>query len=125
MMEFTLARLTMAVCGVILLASVIPPVASLFENEEDAGMQEQSEVLCRMIDAFYQSEADEMIICLNTVLPQGSSVSIDGYLITMIDGEDGYTFNTEHPVISDRGVYSGNDYVRFTKNSSCVMMEAL
>lgn len=125
MMEFTLARLTLAVCGVILLTSVVPPVASLFEKEEDAGMQEQSETLCRMIDAFYISEADEMVICLSTVLPQGSSVSIDGHLVTMLDGGNGFVCCTEHPVISDKDVYNGNDYVRFTKDDTCVMMAAL
>jgi len=125
MMEFTLARITMVVCGVIILAAVIPPVSSLFENEESAGMQEQSEKLCKMLDVFYASETDEMIVCLNTVLPQQSSISMDGYLVTVIDGENMYTYNTEHPVISDRDRYNGNDYVRITKNGLFISITAL
>ena len=125
MMEFTLARMTMVVCGVMILAAIIPPVSSLYENEESAEMQEQSEKLCKMLDVFYASEADEMIVCLNTVLPQQSSISMDGYLVTVIDGENMYTYNTEHPVISDRDRYNGNDYVRITKNGIFISITAL
>ena len=125
MMEFTLARMTMVVCGVMILAAIIPPVSSLYENEESAEMQEQSEKLCKLLDVFYASEADEMIVCLNTVLPQQSSISMDGYLVTVIDGENMYTYNTEHPVISDRDRYNGNDYVRITKNGLFISITAL
>ena len=125
MMEFTLARMTMVVCGVIILAAVIPPVSSLFENEQSAEMQEQSEKLCVMLDAFYASEADEMVMCLNSVLPQQSSVIIDGYLVTIIDGENQYTYCTEHPIRSDRSDYNSNDYVRLSKDDSFIKMESL
>ena len=125
MMEFTLARMTMVVCGVIILAAIIPPVSSLFDNEQSAEMQEHSEKLCLMMDAFYSSEADEMVMCLNSVLPPQSSVIVDGYLVTVIDGKNQYTYKTEHQIVSDRSDYNSNDYVRFSKNGPSIRMESL
>ena len=66
-----------------------------------------------------------MVMCLNSVLPQQSSVIIDGYLVTIIDGENQYTYCTEHPIRSDRSDYNSNDYVRLSKDDSFIKMESL
>ena len=125
MMEYTMARVAMVMCGVILLAAVIPPVTSVFDGGESADMQDQSETLCRMLDSFHESEADEMTICLQTVLPQNSSVMMDGYFVTMIDGENQYRYNTEYILESDSDVYTSNDYIRITKNGDSLIVESL
>ena len=125
MMEYTLARMVMVVCGVVLLAAVIPPVISVYDEGESAGMQDQSESLCRMLDSFHDSEADEMTVCLNTVLPQNSSVMMGGYFVTIMDGEDQYRYNTEYTLESDRDVYTGNDYIRIVKNGDSLIVESL
>jgi len=124
-MEYTLARVVIVMCGVILVAAVIPPVTSVYDNGESVGMQDQSETLCRMLDSFHESEADEMTICLNTVLPQTSSVIIDSYFVTIIDGENQYRYNTEYTIESDKGVYTGNDYVKITKDNDALIVESL
>ena len=125
MMEFTLARVVTVLCGVIILAAVVPPVSSVYDNGESAEMQEQTELFCRMLDSFYASEADEMTLCLNSVLPQQSSVSFRGYIVTVTDGEAEHVYNTDHIVIGDRGCYDGNDYVRITKDDSTISIETL
>ena len=125
MMEYTLARVVIVMCGVILVAAVIPPVTSVYDNGESVGMHDQSETLCRMLDSFHESEADEMTICLNTVLPQTSSVIIDSYFVTIIDGENQYRYNTEYTIESDKGVYTGNDYVKITKDNDALIVESL
>ena len=125
MMEYTLARIAVIMCGVILLAAVIPPVTSVYDEGESAGMQDQSEALCRMLDSFHESEAEEMTICLNTVLPQNSSVTIDRYFVTVIDGDHQSRYNTEYTLESDKDVYTGNDYVRITKNVDSLIVESL
>ncbi len=124
-MEYTLARVVIVMCGVILVAAVIPPVSSVYDNGESVGMQDQSETLCRMLDSFHESEADEMTICLNTVLPQTSSVIIDSYFVTIIDGENQYRYNTEYTIESDKGAYTGNDYVKITKDNDALIVESL
>ena len=125
MMEYTLARMAMVMCGVIILAAVVPPVTSVFDEGESAEMHNQSETLCRMLDSFYASEADEMTVCLQTVLPQNSSVMMDGYFITMIEGDSQYRYDTEYTMESDKNVYTGNDYIRLTKNGDSLIVESL
>ena len=125
MMEYTMARVAMVMCGVILLAAVMPPIASMYDGGESAVMQDQSETLCRMLDSFHDSEAEEMTICLQTVLPQDSSVVMDGYFVTIIDDDNEYRYNTEYVLESDKGVYTGNDYIRITKNNDSLIVESL
>ena len=66
-----------------------------------------------------------MTICLQTVLPQNSSVMMDGYFVTMIDGENQYRYNTEYVLESDSDVYTSNDYIRITKNGDFLIVESL
>ena len=125
MMEYTLARMVTVTCGVLLLAAVLPPVTSIFDEGQSEGMQQQSETLCRMLDSFRESEAEEMTICLNTVLPQNSSVMMDGYFVTIICDESEYRYNTEYTMESDRDHYTSNDYIRITKNTDSIVVEIL
>ena len=125
MMEYTLARMVAVVCGVVLLAAVLPPVTSVFDDGQSEGMQQQSETLCRMLDSFHESEAEEMTICLNTVLPQNSSVMMDGYFVTIVNDEDQYRYNTEYTMRSEKEVYTSNDYIRITKNVDSLIIETL
>ena len=125
MMEYTLARMVAVVCGVVLLAAVLPPVTSVFDDGQSEGMQQQSETLCRMLDSFHESEAEEMTICLNTVLPQNSSVMMEGYFVTIVNDEDQYRYNTEYTMRSEKEVYTSNDYIRITKNVDSLIIETL
>ena len=124
-MEYTMARVAMVMCGALLLAAVIPPVTSVYDGGESAVMQDQSETLCRMLDSFHDSEAEEMTICLQTVLPQNSSVMMGGYFVTIIDNDNRYRHNTEYTLESDRDVYTSNDYVRVTKDGDSLIIESL
>ena len=124
-MEYTMARVAMVMCGALLLAAVIPPVTSVYDGGESAVMQDQSETFCRMLDSFHDSEAEEMTIYLQTVLPQNSSVMMGGYFVTIIDNDNQYRYNTEYTLESDRDVYTSNDYVRVTKDGDSLIIESL
>ena len=68
MMEYTLARIVTIVCGVALIASILPPVQSMFDESESSEIQEQSQNICRMIDTFYahvQFHVRHMHLCLS------------------------------------------------------------
>ena len=125
MMEFPLARVAMVICGAVILAAVLPPVTSAFDNEQSAELQEQTEMICKMLDTFYASEADEMVICLNTILPLNSSISMDGHLVTIMNDDQEFLGGTEVMMISDKEYYDGNDYVRITKGDSTIIIESL
>ena len=125
MMEFTLTRVAMVICGAVILAAVLPPITSAFDNEQSTELQEQTELICSMLDTFYASEADEMVICLNTILPLNSSISMDGHLVTIMNDGEKFLGGTEVVMVSDKEYYSGNDYVRMTKGDSTIIIESL
>ena len=120
-----MARVVTVMCGVIILAAVIPPVTSVYDDGESAEMQNQSETLCRMLDSFHDSEADEMTVFLNSVLPQNSSVMMKDSFLTIIDGERQYRYNTEYVLDADKELYTGNDYVRIAKNGDSLSIRSL
>ena len=120
-----MARMVTVACGVLLLASIVPPVTSIFDEGQSEGMQQQSETLCRMLDSFHESEAEEMTICLNTILPQNSSVMMDSYFVTIISDDNQYRYNTEYTLESDREVYTNNEYIRMTKNGDSLIVSIL
>ena len=125
MMEYTLARIVTIVCGVALIASILPPVQSMFDSSESSEMQEQSQNICRMIDAFYDSEADEMVIPLNSLIPTNSYVTLDGYFVTIYGDDAEHRYDTRCQLISDSDHYNSNDILRFTRDDGKVMIENL
>ena len=125
MMEYTLARIVTIVCGVALIASILPPVQSMFDSSESSEMQEQSQNICRMIDAFYDSEADEMVISLSSLIPSDSYVSLDGYFVTIYDDDTEHRYDTRYQLVSDSDHYDANDILRFTRDDGKIMIENL
>lgn len=125
MMEYTLARVVTIVCGVALIASILPPVQSMFGETETTEMQEQSQNICRMIDTFYDSEADELVISLSSLLPADSYVTMDGYFVTIYDDDAEHRYDTRYQMVADSDHYNANDILRFTRDDSKVMIENL
>ena len=125
MMEYTLARIVTIVCGVALIASILPPVQSMFDDSESSEIQEQSQNICRMIDTFYDSEADELVISLNSLIPSDSYVTMDGYLVTIYDGDTEHKYDTRYQMMADSDHYDANDILRFTRDEGKIMIENL
>ena len=125
MMEYTLARIVTIVCGVALIASILPPVQSMFDESESTEIQEQSQNICRMIDTFYDSEADELVISLSSLIPSDSYVTMDGYLVTIYDGGSEHRYDTRYQLVSDSDHYDANDILRFTRDDGKIMIENL
>ena len=66
-----------------------------------------------------------MTICLNTVLPQNSSVTLNGYFVTVIDGDNQYRYDTEYTLQSDKEMFTSNDYIKITKNGDSLIVNVL
>ena len=123
MMEYTMARVVTIVCSVALIATVMPPVQAMLDDSESSEMQEQSENLCRMIDAFFDSDADQLVIQMNTVLPKNSSVSMKGHFVTITDGDTSYRYDTRCEMVPVQDCYGPDDIVRFTRGDGKVIVE--
>lgn len=124
MIEFTLSRAAMTVCGVILLAAIVAPFTGFFENNENDMCQEQCDNISDMIDSFYESEAEETIISANSFLPPDSQIRFDKHLVIMeCDGKEYRSF-TKHEVVSD-GIICGADLLKMGKTEDAVTIEIL
>lgn len=126
MMEFTISRVALGMCGIILLAAVLSPVTGLYDGKETVEMQEQTDNIAKMVDSFYLSEADNMTLNMGEILPSTSvSLKVDGNMITIVSDEDEFRSATRFTIASDEEIYGPNDIVRFTKTDNGVMTEKI
>jgi hypothetical protein len=120
MMEFTLSRVALGVCGLMLLAAVLSPVTFVYDGRETAGLQDQADGIARMIDSFYGSAADEMTLSMSEILPtQDSVLELDGQLVVLRCGEKECRSSVRCNIDSD-GSYWAGDLVKFEKTDTGV-----
>lgn len=100
MMEFTLSRVTLMICGAILIASVAVPLSGMYEDRSQRSLDDMTEKSAQMIDSFWNSDIDRMYLNGDSILPSAEySLHLEGYEVTMTDG-------------------SGNEYRSYTKHLS-------
>ena len=100
MMEFTMSRVTLIICGAILIAAVAVPLSGIYEDKTQESLGDMTEKTAVMIDSFWNSDIDKMYLDGNSLLPSAEySLSVEGYEVTMTDG-------------------SGNEYRSFLKNKA-------
>ncbi|MFA5452256.1 MAG: hypothetical protein WC248_01620 [Candidatus Methanomethylophilaceae archaeon] len=115
MMEFTLARVTLGICGLLILAAVLSPVTEIFDDRETNELQEQADNLAKLFDSFYISEVDSMTLCMNEVLPScDSTITFDGNMLTLISNEKEYKSIVRHKIVTAAS-FGSNDVVIFEK----------
>ena len=91
MMEFTLSRASLMICGVLLLTAACSPIAGLMQSENDGELQALAEKDARLFDALMESDYDVVIIHGDSFLPSPEyGLKVDGYLLTLYspDGKE-------------------------------------
>lgn len=97
MLEFTLSRVVLCVCGVILLGSVCIPLSGMYSSNEDVLMTESTDSIAAMIDSFYESEADVMIVRGWDILPSNDCyLSVDGNIVIIKNSNNEYRSLISH-----------------------------
>lgn len=100
MMEFTLSRISMIACGLILLAAVISPVSAAYGNMQDAEMRDAADGIARTVDRFWDSRADVMYLRGWDVLPSPDcGLEMDGYDLKITKNGKEYRSLMEHRAI--------------------------
>ena len=125
MIEFTLSRVCLSVCGLLLLASVIVPVTGMYDRHA-AGMESGiSDNMASLVDTFYYSEMEELTISMSNILPSTSSyIEIRGNMITLTTERGTYKSGTGVHVTTDGGnVFTYHDVIRLSKNGDGVTAE--
>ncbi len=93
MMEFTLSRTVMMVCGMIVLASVVIPISDIYSAKEGEDIQTLAEKDATFLDRFWSSGLDELYVDGSALLPSGDYViEIEGLLLSIKD-TDGKAYN--------------------------------
>ncbi len=125
MIEFTLSRVVLSVCGILILAAVLSPVTSLYESSEDIGYQHQCDSIAEMIDVFYDSDADEMNMSMDQILPNDTSLRLNEHTISLISERNSFDSLTAVTIYSDDADYGRNDMVKLTKNEDGVRISKI
>lgn len=116
MIEFTLSRVTMLACGIILMSAVVLPVMHGYDSMEDDGMTSLADGVSLMLDSFWDSKADAVCIRGWELLPDPScSLTIDGPYVTLHKDGREYTSLIGHRS-GDRAVISYNDVFEVTRD---------
>ena len=123
-MEFTLSRVCMGVCGLIVLAAVMIPVTGMFEDSSDADIQSLTDGAGRMLETFERSGADVMTISLRDVLPGHSfSMRMERGMLMITEKEKEY--RTSIPWKVETEWYQYEDVIEIKKTSDGVSVRRL
>ena len=88
MREFTISRVVLCVCGVILIASVTGALNGIYNNEMDTMDDALVDRFAYMLDLFQSSEDDTVNLDGSRMLPEGYSISVhDGLVELFCKGE--------------------------------------
>jgi len=91
LLEFTMSRVALCICGAILLGAVAVPFSAICSSDGDVRMTETADSIAETIDGFYRSEADTMTLRGWDILPNaGCSFRVERGFVILCDGEKEY-----------------------------------
>ena len=126
MMEFTLARVCMSVCGLVLLAAVIVPVTGIYESKTVRMESDAADGIADLINGFWYSETETLTVPMSGILPgTGSFIEFGGHIITLTTERGVYKGGTNAFVVSDGIVFGYGDIMMLTKGDGIVTAERL
>jgi len=80
LIEFTMSRVILIVCGMAILASVAIPLQSFYDEKYDHSMEDAADRISFVLDEFWASEADTMTLRGWEILPSSDCfVEIEGH----------------------------------------------
>lgn len=104
MIEFTLSRVVMGFCGLIILASLLYPLSAVYDSKEDVDLQSQCDNISDIADAFGNSGMWHMELQGTDIIPEGCTLTFYDRTVTLTCGDREY-----HSLISYR-IYSSETF---------------
>lgn len=87
MMEFTVSRVVLCACGVILLAASFGFITGIQDIEDDEADDRLVQRIGYMLDSFEASDVDEIILDGSMILPKGGYLKVyGGFAELYVDG---------------------------------------
>lgn len=87
MMEFTMSRVAVCVCGAILLMTVIGVIGGIHDVEEYGMDDELTGRISRMLDEFQASGVDTMVLEGCSILPSGCTLRVGNGVVEVSNGD--------------------------------------
>lgn len=87
MMEFTMSRVALCICGVVMIASVTGVLSGIYDMETSDQDDRLVQRIGYMLDVFEASDVDEIILDGSTILPTGYSLSVHDGFVELTDGQ--------------------------------------
>lgn len=120
MIEFTMSRVAVFICGAILLAAIAIPVADQYDRKEIDGMIDVADNITYMIDSFWESEADVMTVRGWDILPSPDySASLNGHSLTLSNSEGTFTSLISHA--AEPIIITYDDIISIERNGETII----
>lgn len=97
MIEFTLSRVVLCACGVILIASVTGVLNGIYDTERDSLDEDLTYRFAYMLDIFQSSDDNTLILDGSRMLPEGYSVYVHGGFVELLGNGDRQISATKFP----------------------------
>jgi len=87
MMEFTISRVVICVCGITLLVVISGAVSSIYGSQEADADVHTAERLAYMLDAFEYSDLDAIVLEGIKILPEGYHMEVHNGFVELDNGK--------------------------------------
>ena len=88
MIEFTISRVMLCVCGMVLIASVTGALNGIHDVNREASDGDLADRFAYMLDVFQSSGNDTLVLDGARLLPEGYSVSVHDGFVELFGGGD-------------------------------------
>ncbi|MGE4275131.1 MAG: hypothetical protein AB7E27_03590 [Candidatus Methanomethylophilaceae archaeon] len=116
MMEFTLSRVVMAVCGLMVMAAVVGPFSNILENRTDAAGLEAVDSITVLFDTLSEKgEGTSYFLRCSDLLPSSQwHLVLEGRKVTLFQGDRAYISYAETELTEASLVLGYNDVLAVT-----------
>lgn len=115
MIEFTLSRVVLCMCGITLMAASIGVLGVVNDSHESEMSDDLADSVADLLDRFQESEADEMVLRGHDILPS------DGHVLRVSDG----VVTVEHDGRVSMAATSFDGGFELTRGSEVVLRKSL
>lgn len=115
MIEFTLSRVVLCMCGITLMAASIGALGIVNDSHESGMSDDLADSVADLLDRFQDSEADEMVLRGHDILPS------DSHVLRVSDG----VVTVEHDDRVSKAATSFDGSFDLTRGSEVVLMKSL
>lgn len=97
MIEFTISRVAMCICGMVILGVGICIMDGISDDREREAMQSLSDEISSILDDFWNSDLDRIVLPESTVPYPGCTLHVSDNLVTLKYGGHKASSVTEYP----------------------------